>query len=403
MNTRCQIWLRLAATLSALTFTAQLLANATRLPSQDAWVVARGHAATASVDSSAAVWYNPAGLTHLQSDEIRLEPSILGIDESFDSASTGRNVKEQSGTFFTPSAYAAHRFTDTLVAGLGVLSPYGLSSDWPTNSGFAGLATFNEIKYVTAAATLAWKLEPGLSVGGSVEYSSARANLNRLTPLAPGVVSSFGFKGNDRAFSGNVGVQWDIDANSSVGVLYQLPTTMKFSGTATLQGVLSTHGDASAWRFADNLAVGYRYRFTSDWEAEIGVDWTFWNRTDTVHLNAGPLSTDLPLNWQRSTYYSIGLEHRLDANWRVAAGFSYSQNSVPDLSFNPSLPDTNRRLLDGGIERSFGHWQVQLFTEIGLKSNRTISPGSPDGLGGSDRGTFHNSLWSLGTSIAYRF
>jgi long-chain fatty acid transport protein len=388
--------------LIAVALAPALFGNAARLPSQDAWAVARGHAATASIDSSAAVWFNPAGLAHLTRDEIRLEPSVLAVDESFTSAS-GRTVKEQSDPFFTPSAFAAHRLTDRLVLGVGVLSPYGLSSDWPTNSGFGGLATFNEIKFVTSAASLAYQVQPGLAVGATVEYSSARANLNRLAAVAPGVVSSFGFKGRDDAFSGNVGVQWDIDSQSSIGVLYQLPTTMEFSGTATLQGVLSSPGKGSGWRFADNLAIGYRYKFTPDWDVEVGVDWTFWNRTRTVHLDAGPLSTNLVLNWQTSRYYSVGVEHRINEQWRVAAGYSYSENSVGDATFNPSLPDSGRHLLDGGVERSFGHWQVQLVTEVGLKSNRTISGPAPDGLGGSQAGTFHNSLVSFGASIAYRF
>jgi long-chain fatty acid transport protein len=402
MTYRHKTVLLILAALIQTSATPHLLANATRLPSQDAWVVARGHAATASIDSSAAVWYNPAGLARLNADEIRIEPSILAIDESFDSAS-GRKIDEQSGSFFTPSAYAAHKFSSDLVAGFGVLSPQGLSTDWPTNSGFAGFATFNEIKFVTGVASLAWRVRPDFAVGASVEYSSAKANLNRLTPLAPGVVTSFGFKGKDHAFSGNLGAWWDIDDKSSVGVLYQLPTTLKFDGTATLQGVLAAPGQASGWRFADNLALGYRYRLTRDWEVEVGVDWTFWNRTDTIHLNAGPLSTDLVLNWKRSAYWCIGVEHRINQDWRIAAGYSYSENSVPDATFNPSLPDTNRHVLDGGIERAFGHWQLQLFVEVGLGKDRTIAGPAPDGLGGSQAGTFHNSLVAAGTSLAYRF
>lgn len=342
-------------------------------------------------------------MTGVKSDEIRLEPSLLHLDESFTSAATGKTVDENTRNFFTPSAYAAHRLNDSVVLGLGILAPYGLSSDWPTNSGFAGLATYNKITYITTAASVGWRITPNVAVGGSLEYSDVKGDLNRLTFVAPGVLSSYGFKGRDRAFSGNVGIQWKIDDQSSIGIHYQLPTTLHFDGTATLQGVLSTPGHSSGWTFADNLAIGYSYKLTPDWEVEFDYDTTFWNRSKVVHLAAGPLSTDLVLNWKRSAYYCFGVEHRINADWRIAAGYSYSGNSISDQTFNPSLPDTTRNLFDGGIERTFGPWQVQLVAEVSLKSNRTISGPAPDGIGGSDAGTFHNQLFAIGTSIAYRF
>jgi len=373
-------------------------ANAVRLPSQDAWSDARGHAATASVDSSAAIWYNPAGLRHVEHDDVRIEPAELTINEHFTS-DTGAKTEESSKHFFTPSAYAAHRLSPSVIVGVGALAPYGLSSDWPVTSGFGGLATKNELTFHTGVATVAWQPTPSFGIGASAEYSTLKANLNRLTPVAPGVISSFNFTGNDHAFSGNIGAQWDIDAQSSIGILYQLPTKFSLNGSATLTGVATVPGHVSPWRFGDNLAVGYRYRFAPDWDVEVGVDWTFWNGAGTVHLDAGPLSTALPLEWKNSAYYNFGLEHRLNADWRVAAGYQYSQNSVPDAALNPSLPDSDRHIFDLGVERAFGVWKIQLYVEQSLKSDRRVTAGTPNGVGGTYSGTFTNRYTLVGCSI----
>lgn len=394
---------RSALVVAAISHLTQIMsANAVRLPSQDAWAVARGHAATASVDSSAAVWFNPAGLRHIEHDDVRLEPSFLSVDEDFRS-DKGTTTDETAKHFFTPSAYAAHRVNGSTVVAVGALAPYGLAAKWPTTSEFAGLATDNDLTYRTFVASLAWAPSTTLGLGGSLEYSTLKAGLNRLTPIAPGVVRPFNFSGTDHAVSGNVGVQWDLDDKRSIGVMYQFATSFKLDGTAALSGVTKVPGRTSPWRFADNLAVGYRQRLAPDWDLEFGVDWTFWTGTGTIHLDAGPLSTNLPLNWKTSAYYNIGVEHRISREWRVAAGYQFSENSVPDESLNPSLPDSNRHLLDAGIERAFGQWRVQLFAEKSLEAHRRVPPGTPNGLGSTYSGTFNNALLLVGCSVGYRW
>jgi long-chain fatty acid transport protein len=52
---------------SALT----LLATGIRLPDQDAFATARGEAFVATADNPSAIYYNPAGLTQLEGQDLR--------------------------------------------------------------------------------------------------------------------------------------------------------------------------------------------------------------------------------------------------------------------------------------------------------------------------------------------
>lgn len=378
------------------------LPNATRLPSQDAWVVARGYAAIAGVSSSAAVYYNPAGLADVGASEVRAGLHVIATDISFTSAATGRRVEEQSDTFYQPHVFAAVPLGKSLTLGAGVYSPFGQSTDWAPTSGFGGAATFNEIKYVTGAVALAWKASNSLSLGFGLQHSRAEGDLNRLQAISPTAATAFRFEGDDAAFSGNVGVKWRPAPGHTLGFHYQRQTSFVFEGTASLAGVAALPGSV-AWAFPENIAVGWQWDFLPGWQGEVAVDWTNWERVNTLHLSAGPLSSALPLNWKASSYYGVGVTRQCTANVSVSAGYNYSENSVPDSSLTPALPDVDRHLLSGGVFWNAGRWQIGAVLQHGFKAERTVRGPAPDGLGGSFAGRFENALWAGELSVALKF
>lgn len=370
-----------------------LRANGSRLPSQDAAAVARGYADTAGIDSPAAVYYNPAGLVDVRGSQVFAGLYVISPSTSFDPASGQPRVQEQSSTFYQPHLFASLPLGANGALGFGLYSPFGQSTKWPSNSGFAGIATFNEVKYVTSSVAGSYRFAPNFSVGASLQYSRASVNLNRLTPLAPGVVSSFGFNGHGYAPSANFGIKWSPAPHHTFGVFYQRKTDFQFTGTAALQGVLSNSGKVG-WVFPDNFAIGWQWSVTPKWITEIDYDLTRWSRVGTLHLNAGPLSTAVPLNWQNSAYYSAGVTRHLTKSVDISAGYQFSENSIPDSSFNPALPDVNRHLLNAGIIWRSGRYGFSAVFQRGISPSHTVTGFRPDGLGGSAAGTYHNSFWA---------
>jgi len=340
-------------------------------------------------------------LVDVRTAEIRAGAMEIWADSTFDPANGGPRVKQHGSTYTQPHVFAAVPIGPDAALGVGVYSPFGQSTDWPVTSGFAGLATFNEIKYVTGAIGGAYRLG-AVSIGASLEYSRASVDLNRLTPLAPGVVSHFGYKGNDTAMSGNVGVKWHLSNEHTLGIMYQRKTDFSFNGTAALDGVTSAPGSAG-WVFPDNLAIGWQWEFAPTWQAEVAYDRTFWNKLRTVSLQAGPLSTALPLNWKTSGYYNVGIEHRFSDEFRAAAGYSFSENSIPDANFTPALPDVDRHLWNVGAFWHRGRIDVGVVVQRGLSPSHTIAGPQPDGLGGSAAGTYRSNLWAADATIAVSF
>ena len=392
----------IAPVVAGLTLIASARANGTRLPSQDAWVVARGNAAVAGVTNPSAIYYNPAGLSAIQRSEISQGVYLFVPDTEFTSATTGRTVEEQSDVFFQPHFFAALPLRGDVTVGAGVFSPFGQSTEWPANSGFAGLATFSEVIYVSGAIAASWRVSPSLALGAGLHFSHARVDLNRMTAIAPGVVRSFGFKGRDNAFSGNVGLQWRPLPVHTFGLHYQRKTSFTFDGTAAVTGVLAQSGRLD-WTFPDNIAAGWQWTFAPTWQMEISYDWTNWERVNTLQLQAGPLSTAVALNWEASAYTCIGVSHDVDANWSWAAGYHFSENSVPTSTLAPSLPDVDRHLLSGGVFWKGDRWQFHAALQHGLPSRRTKAAPAPDGLGGSGAGTYRNQFWAADLQAVFRF
>ena len=76
--------IRLAA-LTALSLCGEttLLANGVRLVSQDAFAAARGEAFVATADNPSAIYYNPAGITQLEGNNLRGGINGLYFDPTF--------------------------------------------------------------------------------------------------------------------------------------------------------------------------------------------------------------------------------------------------------------------------------------------------------------------------------
>ncbi len=379
----------------------QLWGNGSRLPSQDAWSIALGDAITANIANPSAVYSNPAGLANIGNPEMISGLSLIMPDISFESA-TGRTVNERSVRFWQPHSFGAIPLARGWTLGFGLFSPFGQATDWPNDSGFAGLATYSKIRFVTGALAIGGRITDTLSFGAGFQFSDAKVTIRRLTALAPTVITQFGYEGSDQTYSGNIGVQWQPVADHRFGLHYQLKSDFTFQGTATLAGVTSQPGSLG-WVFPDILAAGWSWDFAPSWTLDTGWDWTNWNRLNTLRLQAGPLSTAVPLNWKSSSYLEVGLAHQYSETWSFAGGVKYSQNSIPDATFSPSLPDVSRVLLNAGAFYRSGRWAIHAVIQRGIPATRYVGSPTTDGLGGSPVGNYKNGLWATDISVLFTF
>ena len=379
----------------ALAFPALSHGLGTRLPDQDADAIARGSAFTATADNPSAIYYNPAGITQLEGLQSRLGTYAIALDVSVDLKAAGPAFDSRYGEQFVPSLFSTWKIPNSRFSiGLGTYAPFGLGLEYPDDTPFRTMAKKGSIAYLTVNPVVALKATDTLSIAGGLMINRATAELERGV-RAPG--DKFHFEGDDIALGFNLGVLWQPHQMHSFGVTYRSPTTMNFEGESHLRydgftvpvevapgvvvpvdvpGVDQKESAKAQFRFPQVVTAGYSFRPTPDWNFEINVDWTDWDNLNTVTLHQQKSADiELPFNWESSFMYEFGVTRKL-GNWKVSAGYIYSENSVPNESFNPIVPDSNRHVISAGIGQEMEHLNWALAYQYAYGPSRNIDQGT---------------------------
>jgi len=376
----------------------------TRIADQDPTATSRGNAFAATADNPSAIYYNPAGITQLEGHQFSVGIYAISLNSDFKSPG-GSKLDTKDEILGVPQLY--YTFTPKnipLSFGVGIYSPYGLGLEWPDNTPFRTLAKEGRITYATINPVVAWKVCPTFSIAAGPTINYSEATLTRGVAV-PG--DEFKFKGDDTAVGFNVGLLWQPLEQHSIGINYRSATTLDYSGDATLDSpVLSpTHQgfDGSAkFDFPQNIVVGYSYRPSTNWNIEVNIDWTDWESLDTVYLKSPAGATPLPFNWRSSFFYELGVTRKFDGGWSVSAGYIFSENSVPETTFSPAVPDSNRHIFSLGGGRQYEKWRWYAAYQLAFGPERDIS--SPAGsYNAAANGSYQFVSHALTFNVGYRF
>ena len=103
---RAHLFLGVSACLLALAPLA-LHASGTQVGFKDAFATARGNAFVATADNPSAIYYNPAGLTQIQGQEISATAYFVQLDADYRSSLTGQTSSLKTETQLLPQLYYA--------------------------------------------------------------------------------------------------------------------------------------------------------------------------------------------------------------------------------------------------------------------------------------------------------
>jgi long-chain fatty acid transport protein len=367
-------------------------ATGIRLPDQDAAATARGEAFAATADNPSAIYYNPAGITQLPGHQVRAGVYGLYLDVEYnDSVSNQEDLHAIPQVFYTFNPDSL-----PLAFGLGLYSPYGLSSEWPEDSGFRTVAIEGDLKYWTLAPVVAWEIVPNLSIaaGPTLNYSRLELRQGIFLP-APGS-DSLKFQGDGTLIGVAAGLLWKVHPKVQFGVSYRSETMADYGGSTEAFGLtpptatpplapfqFSQSADARL-AFPQNVVVGVSYRPTPDWNLEVNVDWTDWERVNslTVRQEAAvpplfPQELEIPLGWESSFYYEFGVTRRLSESWSISAGYIYNENSVPDENYMPLVADLDRHFGSVGATYQTASFGFSVAYQFGYGPTRTVEGSAP--------------------------
>jgi long-chain fatty acid transport protein len=365
------------------------------LPDQDAFVVARGMAFVATADNPSAIYYNPAGLTQMEGQNLRGGVYGLYVNPQYTSPTTGKTFDNEKNYHAIPQLFYSWTLDSLpLAIGLGVYSPFGLSSKWDQSAGFRKVATEGSINTYTINPTVAWRILPNLSLGAGLRVNYGETELKQGLFWPGQAFDQFRFKGDGWALGYDVGVLWKPIEQVSLGAALKSTTSFNFAGHTDYYnnvpyppgvGAVPAFPDQrsaanSAWEFPLKVAGGLSYRPTTNWNFEFDAEYTDWSSLGTVTIhqaNGGvlglPTSIPLTLNWQGSWYYEFGATRYLGNGWSVSAGYIYNQNSVPNATYNPLVADLDRQFISIGTGYKREHFSLDIAYQFGFGLSQTVS------------------------------
>ena len=142
----------------------------------------------AAADDASTIFFNPAGLTRLSGSQ-----AIAGMHVLFPRRNSVTKVPPTSpataaaavgeggnagSTIVIPNFYYSHRFNDRLSAGIGVFSPFGLSTTYDSTWVGRYHAVKSKLISLNINPSLAYRITDNLSVGAGINVQYLKAELS---------------------------------------------------------------------------------------------------------------------------------------------------------------------------------------------------------------------------------
>ncbi|OIO69144.1 MAG: hypothetical protein COW19_01520 [Zetaproteobacteria bacterium CG12_big_fil_rev_8_21_14_0_65_55_1124] len=387
-----------------------------------------GSAFTAVADDASAAWHNPAGVAFTQGSQLMGGSAVLivpGVKYSPNSSTpVQRSTQEGGGTFFVPHAYYTYMNESSGLGGsIGVNSPFGLETDWPTTGPFASKNTYSRIQMFQVNPSAVYKVSDNLSIAAGVNYGKLlNVDLNSSNQL---------LNGNGDGWGGNAALMYKQD-DFSFGVSYRSKIKVNIDGTAIAAGTLkntfgATNSAAkSKVTLPDQVNVGIAYRPNQDWLLSLDVDWVNWKTYDAIIITYNSAAyrtavstlqtavgatatgfTNEPRHWKATTAFRLGAEWAYSPTVRTRFGYVFDPTPSSNVDYSPSTPDNDRHIVSFGYGYDFNaHTTLDLFYGYVYfkKRNQTASPATPAGAPNSIKnGVYKSQVHMLAASVSYKF
>ncbi|MDK2777695.1 MAG: outer membrane protein transport protein [Pseudomonadota bacterium] len=336
---------RLAVAVAAASlFSAGVQASGYKVNEQGAKHAGRAFAGSAAVaDDASVVFFNPAGMSRLESSQASFGFTYLSLKGELDGVRTdGAGLTSdteasatvpygEAGTYndggnymqdkVIPFGYLVHKLDDKAAVGFGIFAPFGTETDYKQGSIASGFADHTKLLTIDFQPSMSYKLSDTFSFGVGIDMVYAYGLLSKeldLVPLAAaysayangqttinpedyrGYENEFEVSGDDTGYGWNFGFMWDITPATTLGFAYRSELDFELEGKAefkTSEGVVA---------------------YSEDYGMVVPVD----GATGSVAKQ----DARVPLTTPRSATFSLA--HQYDDKLRLTAGATWTDWSV---------------------------------------------------------------------------
>lgn len=417
MPTQCHLrhsGLRQPGAVIAIGATALILATSAEgsgfaLLEQSASRLGTAFSGTAAVaDDATTIFYNPAGLVHLDQGEVLIVASGIDVGSQFRNANSqpalgqplGDAGGDAGGWNAVPAAYFALPVNKDLAFGLAFNVPFGLKLEYDDDWIGRFQALKSEIQTYAVSPVVSFRLNDHVSLGFGMNYQRLQAELTnsvnytavvaqglqqlaaagQLDPaLVPGLIAAnagleggSAVRGDDAAWGFNAGVLFEFTPQTRLGLSYRSNVTYEVEGsvkftppTATnplgagIIAAVSAPGGGLANSLAsvdlklpDIATASFQQRIGEKVELLADVAWTGWSSVQELRIvrDSGEVLSVTPERWKDTWRYALGVTFKAGDAWKLRGGIALDETNVPASTRTARLPDAQRKWVAVGAQ-----------------------------------------------------
>ena len=305
--------------------------------------------AAASAEDASTIFFNPAGMTRLPNRQVAGALHLILPSAKYSDGNPATNDGGDAGSLaVVPNLYYAMAFSPTTWFGLGVNAPFGLKTDYDPNWVGKAAAIKTSLKTINVNPSLATRLTDQLSVGMGLSVEYAKADLSGFAGPA-GILK---VEGDDWGFGADVGLLYELDSATRVGLSYRSRIKHTLEGDASFSNISALNGGVTADLTLPDVASLSVVKQVSPTLTLLGdISYTTWSVFDklTIVRTSGATITSTTEDWNDTWRFSVGATYKLNDAIKLRGGLAYDQSPVPDSRRTPRIPDNDRTWIALGM------------------------------------------------------
>ena len=359
-------------------------------------------------------YHNPALITELEGTQIEAGTTLIFPLRKFKSAKTGETERTKSQVFYPSTLFVTHQLNNRFTAGVGIVSPFGLGTDWGKEWEGRYLATNSEMQTFNINPNVAWKVNDKFAVAGGLDLILLDATLEKNIRTGLGDVEQK-FEGDGEDYGYNFGLVCRPNGDWSFAASYRSGIKVDVDGDATfklpqesLRATLPNTGGSTEIELPAQAFFGLCYKGIDKLTAELGARWEDWSCYKELAFEfdqpiGGKKTIVYEKNWKDTWSYSIGAKYDIDDTFAILGGYRFDGNPVPDDTFEPAIPSSDKHCISLAVIKRFGNLVagVTYYYETYESRKKDNIVGVKEG--GTANGEYNTEAHIVGASVSYEF
>ena len=362
-------------------------------------------AEASALDASTAIpFYNPAGMTNLEGNQVIVAAGALFASAEFevDPATTfsGGNGGDAGGTIPILTAAYVHSFSDRFKLGIALFGAAGAALDYDDDWVGRKQAQSTEILALSLSPTIAYRINDWFSIGGGINIMATALD-TKLEGLLPG--SQIAIDGTDTQVSFNLSMMFDAGDATRIGLSYVSETEFDYAGDVTRTPRDLAAPANTTLTLAQTLRLGIHHDLSPAVAIVGTLGWEDWSALENQFVSVGEVGeATLPRNWEDTYRIGAGVHFRVADPWLLRFGVNYDSSPTKAEDRTADLPVDAQLRLAAGVQNKTSDrfsWGAQL-----LWADLGDAPIDSSGVLGDLVGSYKsNSYIGIAANLQWRF